>query len=481
MGDSQEHILKSHELAQQEIDAIMAEENMDKDIVTDEMLSRLLNVKIEELEAFDHLQNHPEHSDEDVLTKIELLKKRSATEMASLRKLLDNNHKQKRLNMLHRLAARKQKEAVEITGAINLAHITGKSKGEVEKQIESIKKKSEEDSATLMKHLGMIADKKHKRLMDRIANLKAQEINKVEEIRREGEKTHKSKEAIECDIDLVKQESEKNMDNVLTALADREVKQRDKKIEKVARAVSKIADISLKEDDLREQLEILQDHEKRLENDINDIQADFDNHMALLQSNLDAKKNRQADALQARLYERRKAARKRGINAAKRKEIEQETAAIEELAKVARAREEAEIELTNISKEYDNHQEELAKAMEVEKQLQRQSIEKRLANRRKRVTPGANADKDSSSTLSTKQLNAMIETNKRMVQEALRRAYERMSKGGLTTDQQLRALLQDIQHVAGSSSNSLSSITSTRKIKPPTIKPPSIKVSESRF
>merc|ERR1711916_317204 len=137
------------------------------------------------------------------------------------------------------------------------------------------------------------------------------------------------------------------------------------------------------------------------------------------------------------LYERRKAARKSGINAAKRKEIE--------------------------------------------KQLQRQSIEKRLANRRKRVTPGANADKDSSSTLSTKQLNAMIETNKRMVQEALRRAYERMSKGGLTTDQQLRALLQDIQHVAGSSSNSLSSITSTRKIKPPTIKPPSIKVSESRF
>jgi hypothetical protein len=176
---SQEHILKSHELAQQEIDAIMADENMDKDIVTDEMLSRLLNVKIEELEAFDHLQNHPDHSDEDVLTKIELLKKRSATEMASLRKLVDDNHKQKRLNMLQRLAARKQKEAVEITGAINLAHITGISKGEVEKQIESIKKKSEEDSATLMKHLGMIADKKHKRLMDRIANLKAQEIHKV--------------------------------------------------------------------------------------------------------------------------------------------------------------------------------------------------------------------------------------------------------------------------------------------------------------
>jgi len=315
--------------------------------------------------------------------------------------------------------------------------------------------------------------------MDRIANLKAQEINKVEEIRREGEKTHKSKEAIECDIDLVKQESEKNMDNVLTALADREVKQRDKKIEKVARAVSKIADISLKEDDLREQLEILQDHEKRLENDINDIQADFDNHMALLQSNLDAKKNRQADSLQARLYERRKAARKRGINAAKRKEIEQETAAIEELAKVARAREEAEIELTNISKEYDNHQEELAKAMEVEKQLQRQSIEKRLANRRKRAMPASKAEKDSG-TLSTKQLNAMIETNRRMVQEALRRAYERMSKGGLTTDQQLKALLQDIQHVAGSSSNSISGAISTRKIKPPTIKPPSMKVSELR-
>jgi hypothetical protein len=443
------------------------------------MLDSLLKLKTEELDALDHLQNHPDHTEEDIEKKIEQIKKRSTIEIASLHKQANQNYEQKRQKMLRRLADRKQKEAIEITGAINLAQITGKSKEDVGKQIEAIKKRSEQDSALLMKNLGMIADKKHKRLMDRLANSKAKEIHKIEEIRQEGSKNGKNKEEIEQEIDAVKQDSENNITNLIEALGARSEKQKGKKSEKVVRALTKLADIYLKEDSVTKQLVDLQNHENNLENQINDLQANFETQMAHMQSNLNAKKNRQADALQSRLMERRKAARKKNLTKAKRLEIEKETAAIESLAEVARAREEAEAALTSINKEYDDHQEELAKAMAIEKELQRANIEKRLSKRRGRGAQRSKKD-DKNSEVSTRQLNAMLESNKRMVQEALRRAYERMSKGGLTTEQQLRALLQDVQHVAGTNATSSPNAIPRRAIKPPSIKPPSMKRSEAR-
>jgi len=476
---SNDSIAEAHETAQREIDQAIAEQDVDPDVVTKEMLDSLLKLKTEELDALDHLQNHPDHTEEDIEKKIEQIKQRSTGEIASLHKQANQNYEKKRQKMLRRLADRKQKEAIEITGAINLAQITGKSKEDVGKQIEAIKKRSEQDSALLMKNLGMIADKKHKRLMDRLANSKAKEIHKIEEIRQEGSKNGKTKEEIEQEIDAVKQDSQTNISNLIEALGARSEKQNDKKTEKVVRALTKLADIYLKEDSVTKQLVDLQNHENNLENQINDLQANFETQMAHMQSNLNAKKNRQADALQSRLMERRKAARKKNLTKAKRLEIEKETAAIESLAEVARAREEAEAALTSINKEYDDHQEELAKAMAIEKELQRANIEKRLSKRRGRGAQRSKKD-DKNSEVSTRQLNAMLESNKRMVQEALRRAYERMSKGGLTTEQQLRALLQDVQHVAGTNATSSPNAIPRRAIKPPSIKPPSMKRSEAR-
>ena len=57
-----------------------------------------------------------------------------------------------------------------------------------------------------------------------------------------------------------------------------------------------------------------------------------------------------------------------------------------------------------------------------------------------------------------------------MEQDILRRAYERMSKGGLTSEQQLRALLQDVQRVVG---QSMTKQLVSSQIAPPQIKKPS--------
>merc|ERR1712072_808639 len=164
---SNDSIAEAHETAQLEIDQAIAEQDVDPDVVTKEMLDSLLKLKTEELDALDHLQNHPDHTEEDIEKKIEQIKKRSAIEIASLHKQANQNYEQKRQKMLRRLADRKQKEAIEITGAINLAQITGKSKEDVGKQIEAI--------------------------------------------RQEGSKNGKNKEEIEQEIDAVKQDSENNI------------------------------------------------------------------------------------------------------------------------------------------------------------------------------------------------------------------------------------------------------------------------------
>ena len=57
-----------------------------------------------------------------------------------------------------------------------------------------------------------------------------------------------------------------------------------------------------------------------------------------------------------------------------------------------------------------------------------------------------------------------------MEHDVLRRAYERMSKGGLTSEQQLRALLQDVQRISGSSSSK----AKDNKIAAPRIKKPGV-------
>ena len=130
-------------------------------------------------------------------------------------------------------------------------------------------------------------------------------------------------------------------------------------------------------------------------------------------------------------------------------------------------REESEDQLKQISADFDHHQEELAKHMAIEKEQQKANLQARLRRRRsaneaKGKINGIDADK------SARHLNALLETKKRMEQDILRRAYERMSKGGLTSEQQLKALLHDVQRVAGtSSSNRKSNQITTAKIKTP--------------
>merc|ERR1712054_508322 len=249
---------------------------------------------------------------------------------------------------------------------------------------------------------------------------------------------------------------------LVQALADRGNKQKEKQSNKIARAMNKLAEISILEDKAKSKMSELEGHEKAMENQ-------HKSELEGLNRKLKEEKNAQQDSLQKRLRERRQNARKAGVSKAERRQIEEETKTIEDLAKTRRLREEAEEDLKQISAEFDHHQEELAKHMAIEKEQQKANIEARLRRRRSR-NAAAGKKKGADNDKSARPLNALLETRKRMEQDILRRAYERMSKGGLTSEQQLRALLQDVQRVVG---QSVTKQLISGKIAPPQLQKPS--------
>ena len=443
-------IASVHEATAKEIADILEKNKCDDEDITPEMMKSLYELKLQEHDAIDHLRKSNQgQSSEDLERKVKMIKDRSSVEAAALSAQMQKNQEEKSKRLMARLAARKQKEAIEITGAINLAQITGKSKEDVQAEIQAIKEKSNKDTERLMKDLGMKADKKHQKLMDRLASRKAKEIHRIEEIRQNAQEEGKSQTEITREIDEVKIAAEKDTEVLLDALATRAAAQKEKQSNKVVRALNKLADIAVTQDDMEDKLKHLENKEADIENHIADLQSNHEDSITALHTKIKKERNGQADALQARLAARRQEARKSG-NKTRRAQIEMETQAIQDLAEAAEERERAEENLATINKEYDKHQEELAKHMATEHESQKQALQKRLKNRRKALAAkGKNSGVDED--MSPRHLNALLEMKGRLIQDCLKRAYGRMSKGGLTSEQQLKAVLQDIQRVAASS------------------------------
>jgi hypothetical protein len=464
---SAEQITAIHAKADDEVRDLLTESGSDSDIVTDRVLHSMYDLKVQENDALMHVKENVSMSEEELASRIQAIHDRTAIASATISAQIAKNRSERNEILLKRLAARKQREAIEITGAINLATITGKPKEEVQAEIAQIKTRSEKEIDMLMKNIGMRADKKHMKLMERLANRKAKEIHNIEEIRQSAQNNGDSIESVNSKIEAVKLAAEKDTEILVKALSDRGDKQKEKQSNKVFRAINKLAEISIIGDKANEKMQNLKMHESLMEDHIKDMEKKHQSEINGLNRKLNNKKNEQQGNLQKRLAQRRQQAKKAGVSKSERQKIEIETKTIEDLAEARRLREESEDQLKQISSDFDHHQEELAKHMAIEKEQQRANLQARLRRRRsaneaKGKTNGIDTDK------SARHLNALLETKKRMEQDILRRAYERMSKGGLTSEQQLKALLHDVQRVAGTSSfNRKSNQITTAKIKTP--------------
>merc|ERR1712072_1182598 len=371
------------------------------------VLHSMYDLKVQENDALRHVKDGSSISEEEVARRVQAIQDRTAIEAATISAQISKNHEKRNDRLLKRLAARKQKEAIEITGAINLAQITGKTKEEIQAEIARIKDRSEKDIDGLMKHLGMRKDKKHQKLMERLANRKAKEIHNIEEIRQAAQSNGDSQDTVNAKIEAVKLAAEKDTGILIKALSERGDKQKTKQENKILRAMNKLAEISIIEDNATDKMKELEAHESAMESRITDMESNHQNEVEGLHRKFKVEKNKQQDNLQKRLAQRRKNARKAGVGSARREQIENETKTIEELADARRLREEAEEEMQQINRDFDHHQQELAKHMAIEKEQQRANIEVRLRRRRSKNT-AAGKKKGVDEDKSARHLNALL-------------------------------------------------------------------------
>merc|ERR1711916_158430 len=374
---SPEQIAAIHGKAADEIKEILEGSGFDGEVVTDAILKSMYDLNVQENDALRHMKEDKSLDSNELTQRVQAIRDRTEIEAATISAQISKNHEKHNEKLLKRLAARKQKEAVEITGAINLAQITKKTKEEVQAEIASIKERSEKDIDALMKDIGMRKDKKHQKLMERLANRKAKEIHKIEEIRQAAQSNVDSQDTVNAKIEAVKLAAEKDTGILVSALSERGDKQKTKQENKILRAMNKLAEISIIEDHATDKMKDLEAHESAMESRIKDMESNHQNEVEGLHRKLKVEKNKQLDNLQKRLALRRKNARKGGVSSVRRQQIENETKTIEELADARRLREEAEEEMQQLNRDFDHHQEELAKHMAIEKEQQRANIEVR--------------------------------------------------------------------------------------------------------
>merc|ERR1711998_661660 len=351
---SPEQIAAMHAKADDEVKDILKKSGLDSDVVTAGVLHSMYDLKLQENDALRHMNEGSSMSEGELARRVQAIHDRTAIEAATISAQISKNHAKRNQKLMQRLAARKQKEAIEITGAINLAQITGKTKEEVQAEVASIKERSEKDIDGLMKDIGMRKDKKHQKLMERLANRKAKEIHKIEEIRQAAQSNGDSQDTVNAKIEAVKLAAEKDTGILVSALSERGDKQKTKQENKTLRAMNKLAEISIIEDHATDKMKELEGHESAMESRIKDMESNHRNEVEGLHRKLKVEKNKQQDNLQKRLAQRRKNARKAGVGSARRQQIEKE--------------------MQQVNRDFDHHQQELAKHMAIEKEQQRANI-----------------------------------------------------------------------------------------------------------
>merc|ERR1712167_525029 len=137
-----EQIAAMHAKADDEVIDILKECGLDSDVVTAGVLHSMYDLKLQENDALRHRNEGSSMSEGELARRVQVIHDRTAIEAATIAPQISKNHAKRNQKLMQRLAARKQKEAIEITGAINLAQITGKTKEEVQAEVASIKERS---------------------------------------------------------------------------------------------------------------------------------------------------------------------------------------------------------------------------------------------------------------------------------------------------------------------------------------------------
>ena len=325
-----------------------------------------------------------------------------------------------------------------LKGQQNATENKSLSQEELAEKVKRIKQESNSRIKDMLKSVGIEADKKHQKLLEKIAARKAHQIAKVEQLQAKRKEAQNADEMakIDSDIQRAEIEAEDDIEDLTMAIANR-AKTKGNKSQK---RLNKLLDLALAHDKAQKEMNEMEERRKAVELRASKIQKEHDEEARLIAAEAQLAREAATDKLQKRLMGRRKKRQKAlQHDAHTKRQLEKEAKSMDKYQEKKDQLRSLEDEVAKINEEFNEHVEAQVTAMHEEKARQHKNIASRRARalaRRQKKSGSSEQKLDGS--------GGGLRLMKTELYETLEKAKQRQMQGK-PAEYQLQALLADLE------------------------------------
>jgi len=445
--DLEERVRAIQEKAQADVDSVLKANGKDSSAVHARLVKRLEALKQRQLknEALARMQSSLDgKSPQATVAAVNDVREAAKKEEEDLVNEMMKDEAKEKIQTLEDVATLKANQGAQIYGLLKTQQTANDedtmSQAELSEAVKRIKDESNDRINIMLKSIGIEADRKHQKMLEKIAARKAKQIAKQEQLKaqRENAQDVDELEQIDNQMERVAIEAESDIEDLTQAVADRSTTKGNKS----QKRLTKLLDLAVAHDKAAAEMEDMELARKQLEKEACDIESLHAEETSMVAARTKLAKEQAQEKLDKRLQGRRKKRHKAlQHNANARRQLEKESKAMDEFQSKKNKLMSLEEEVAKISEEFHEHAEAQVKAMEDEKARQHKSVAARRAQaraRRKKTTKLGDATSVDART------SGALRLMKAEVNETLAKAQMRKAKGKSVKDQ-LEALLADLK------------------------------------
>ena len=310
--------------------------------------------------------------------------------------------------------------------------------------VQRIKQESNDRINEMLKSVGIESDKKHRKLLEKIAERKAKQIAKMDQLRdkRKMATDAAAMASIDSEIQRVEIEAEDDIEDLTQAVADR-AKTKGNKSQK---RLNKLLDLAVAHDQAQSEMDDMEARRKDVEARATAIQNNHTRDFDQIAADTELAKEYASEKLNKRLMGRRKKrAKALQHDAHAKRQLEKEAKSMDKYQEKKEKLQTLEEEVAKINDEFNQHVKAQTAAMEDEKARQHKNVAARRARAiaRRRKTDGGSSNSKSSESGSTED-NGAFRLMRTELSDTVAKAKQRKLQGK-SAEEQLQALLADIQ------------------------------------
>ena len=448
--DLEARVRAIQEQAQADVDAVLLENGKNSSKVHARLVKRLEALKQKQIknEAMARMQASLNGaSPQDTVKAVNKVREVSEMEEAQLVIEVMQEEAKEEIQTLEDVATLKANQGTQIYELLksqqNATEDEKMTAQEKQDALEKIKRESDERIAFMLKSIGIEADSKHKKMLERITKARATQMANKEKLQAQRAKATDA-ESLERIDDAIQQNeinAENNIENLTKAIADRS----KTKGNKSQKRLTKLLELAVAHDKSQIEMNEMEETRKKLEQQANDIQQTCDEEASMASAQLAIAKEQAQEKLNKRLQGKRKKRQKAlQHNARAKKQMVNESKAMDQFQDKKKKLANLEDEIAKISEEFHSHAEAQSKAMDEEKARQHKSVAARRAQARKKRRNGSVKGGQKSTNETGSNGNGAWRIMKKELTESLGKAEMRKNHGK-TAEEQLAALLADLK------------------------------------